>query len=91
MSVTEVTRASQRCLCRYRNIEKNVRVVRAANDSKSSYIERTVYPQQYFVFWAERDTTLEVYSSVSAHLLLEDRISCDRLEVGATVGATNWD
>jgi hypothetical protein len=83
MSVIEVTKASQRCLCRYRNVERNVRVVRASN-GKSHYIERTVYPQQYFVFWADRDATLEVYSSVSAHLLLEDRISCDRLEVGVT-------
>ncbi|NJM28189.1 MAG: DUF1830 domain-containing protein [Pseudanabaena sp. RU_4_16] len=43
-----------------------------------------MFPQQYFVFWATRDTTLEVFSSLSAHLLLEDRISCDRLEVGAS-------
>jgi Domain of unknown function (DUF1830) len=82
MPVSEVTEASKRCLCQYRNLEKSVRVVRAASD-KDYYIERSVFPQQYFVFWANRDTTLEVYSSLSAHLLLEDRISCDRLEVGA--------
>jgi hypothetical protein len=81
MPVVEVEKASRRCLCQYRNVERQVRVVRAANH-KDSCIERTVYPQQYFVFWADRDATLEVYSSVSAHLLLEDRISCNRLEVG---------
>jgi Domain of unknown function (DUF1830) len=81
MPVVEVAKASKRCLCKYQNLERSVKVVRAASD-KNCYIERSVFPQQYFVFWANRDTTLEVYSSLSAHLLLEDRISCDRLEVG---------
>lgn len=81
MPVVEVAKASKRCLCKYHNLERSVRVVRATSD-KNCYIERSVFPQQYFVFWATRDTTLEVFSSLSAHLLLEDRISCDRLEVG---------
>jgi Domain of unknown function (DUF1830) len=81
MPVLEAPKVSKRCLCKYLNVEKSVRVVRADSD-KNCYIERSVFPQQYFVFWATRDTTLEVYSSLSANLLLEDRISCDRLEVG---------
>jgi Domain of unknown function (DUF1830) len=85
MPVFEVAKDSQRCLCKYHNVERSVRVVRAASDTDRC-IERSVFPQQYFVFWATRDTTLEVYSSLSAHLLLEDRISCDRLEVGVGVG-----
>ncbi len=80
MRAAKVAKAPQRCLCQYRNVGRDVRVVRAAEETR--YIEKAVFPQQYFLFWASRDTTLEVYSGTSANLLLEDRIPCSRLEVG---------
>lgn len=69
-------------LCGYRNCTRSVQIARIAN-VPGWYFERVVFPGQQLLFYAIAEAELEIHSSQPPSQLLDRRIACSRLQVGA--------
>jgi hypothetical protein len=71
---------SEQILCSYKNCTDKMEIIRIANIERW-YFERVVFPQQQLMFYAFPEAMLEVHTSHDPSLMLDSRISCDRLRV----------
>ena len=62
----------------YINQSKKIQILRIHFDT-DNWIERAVFPDKYFGFYAYPDANLEVYSYASPTSILSDRIPCQKL------------
>jgi hypothetical protein len=71
------------CLCCYQNFTPVIQVIRSAPEPHlpNWYLERVVFPGQRLLFEAPAWAKVHIYSSSPAGSLLDDTISCDRLQV----------
>lgn len=62
----------------YINQTKKIQILRICI-GVDNWIERAVFPDKYFGFYAYPDARLEVYSYAVATAVLSDRIPCQQL------------
>lgn len=67
-------------LCCYSNGSEKVQVVRISN-IQDWYLERVVFPREYFLFEAPSEAELEVYQDSGEGVQLLAKHSCYSLEV----------
>ncbi|WP_413162872.1 DUF1830 domain-containing protein [Capilliphycus salinus ALCB114379] len=67
-------------LCCYSNSTDKMQVVRITN-IKNWYLERVVFPREYFLFEAPAEAELEVYQGDSEGVKLLAKHSCYSLQV----------
>ena len=63
----------------YINQTKKIQILRV-HIGVDNWIEKAVFPDKYFGFYAYPDANLEVYSYASPTSILSDRIPCQRLD-----------
>lgn len=69
-----------KALCHYCNSTAKVQVVRISN-IPNWYLERVVFPHEYFLFEAPLTAELEVYQESRSTPQLLKKLPCDRLQV----------
>ena len=62
----------------YINQSKKIQILRIHFDT-DNWIERAVFPDKYFGFYAHPEARLEIYSYAVATAVLSDRIPCQQL------------
>ena len=70
--------ASKKIAYHYTNQTQQIQILRV-DLGFNECIERAVFPDQYFCFYALPDAHLEVYTYAIATAVLSDRIPCQQL------------
>jgi Domain of unknown function (DUF1830) len=69
---------SEKISYHYTNQTQQIQIVRV-NLGFNEWIERAVFPDKFFCFYAPPDARLEVYTCAIATAVLSDRIPCQQL------------
>ena len=71
-------------LCSYKNNTEQLQVIRLKN-SAQGYLERIVFPGEYYLFKAEPQDEVEVYSKVNQEMIESQHLLCQSLQVEEVV------
>jgi hypothetical protein len=71
-------------LCCYQNQSPKIQIIRSVESQPQPllwHLERVIFPGQRLLFEAPRWSKIHVYSSDPAGMLVDDTVSCDRIQV----------
>lgn len=67
-------------LCNYKNRCKQTQIIKISNINYW-FLEKVIFPQENFLFYAPKSAKLEIYNSCNPHIILEDKIPCIDLKI----------
>lgn len=71
-------------LCSYKNKTNQLQVIRLKKSSQG-YLERLIFPGEYYLFQAEPQNEVEIYSKVNEELIESQHLLCQSLQVEEVV------
>ena len=71
-------------LCSYKNKTNQLQVIRLKKASQG-YLERVIFPGEYYLFEADPQDEVEVYSKVNEEMIESQHLLCQSLQVEEVV------
>lgn len=70
-------------LCSYKNKTNQLQVMRLKQSSQG-YLERVIFPGEYYLFQAKPQEEVEIYSKVNEEMIESEHLLCQSLQVEET-------